>query len=59
MDGQGLTVPEIPYVAEAVRCYGCQEIEAELNDLRKVGGDLDGVSVRLRPFDPTTDDVEG
>lgn len=54
----GRTVAEQPYVAESARCFGCAEVEALLAELQKSGGDLDGVTVRLRRFDPARDDVE-
>lgn len=54
----GRTVLEQPYVAEPARCYGCAEMDAVSAELRKAGGDLEGVRVRLRPFDPERDDVE-
>lgn len=54
----GRIVAEQPYVAEAVRCYGCAERDAVAGEIRKAGGDLDGVRVRLRPFDPERDDEE-
>lgn len=55
----GMTVGERPYTAEAIKCHGCSELEAELKDLRRAGAegaDLDGVTVRLRLFDPDRDD---
>lgn len=54
----GRTVPDPPYVPELVRCYGCAEREAFTAEVRKGGGDLDGMRVRLRPFDPDRDDEE-
>jgi hypothetical protein len=52
----GRTVLEQPYVAEATHCWGCAEIEGHLAELRKNQGDLDGVTVRLRRFDPDRDE---
>lgn len=58
VEPDGRTVPDPPYIAEAARCYGCAEVEAATADLRKHGGDLDGVTVQLRRYDPLTDDEE-
>lgn len=54
----GRTVADPPYIAEAVRCYGCAERDAVAGEIRKAGGDLDGISVRLRPFDPARDEED-
>jgi hypothetical protein len=39
-----------PYESKAVKCWGCNEIEEELKDLRNRGGDRAGVFVRLVPY---------
>jgi hypothetical protein len=54
----GRTVDEQPYVAEAVKCFGCGEIDALMNEMTEAKADLDGIRARLRPFDPDRDDVD-
>ena len=52
----GRTVDVPPYVATAVICHGCAEVEGYRKEIEGSLADTDGVTLRLRRFDPVVDD---
>ena len=59
VDERGMRLDPPPFEPVAHICHGCADREAFAADLREERANVDGVTIRLRPFDGDADDLEG